>query len=103
MTEKTTTITTIADVVENSQLDFSEDVLAADLVQVVEEAKPVQIEEAKIIKVKPLEAPEYVDPIKSEYIIERSNRIDTPERRNSPDGIAMIHETIRFMGEIILH
>ncbi len=99
MTEKETTETTITEVVEKPQKHSPEEVLAADLVQVVEEAKPVKIEKTKIIKVKPLEASEYVDPIEQEYFIQRDNCLDTPEMRNSPEGIAMIHKTIRFIGE----
>ncbi|MFA6888887.1 MAG: hypothetical protein WC254_05330 [Candidatus Woesearchaeota archaeon] len=96
MTDAEITETTIAEVIENSK-----EVLAADLVQVVEELKSTKPEEVKIVKVKPIETPEYFDPIEEEYFIQRDNSLGMPrfQWRNTPEGIAAIHETIRFMGD----
>ncbi len=100
MTNAENTETTIAEVVTEPAKDSqSEEISAVDLAQVLEEAMPVQITEAQIVKVKPLEAPKYVDPIEQEYFTQRNNHIETPESRTSKEGIAMIHESLHFTGD----
>lgn len=93
----------LAEVVEKPKDSGSEQVIAADIGQVLGNARPVEQKEAVIVRAEPLKASEYVDPIEADYITERNNHIETPEWRASKEGIAMIHEALRFAGEIIMH
>ncbi len=95
-TDAEMTETTIAAVVEAPE---KQEAIAADIAQVLEDAMPVKQKEVEIVKVKPIEAPKYVDPIEEAYFIQRDNHIETPEFRNSSEGIKMIHETICFIGD----
>jgi hypothetical protein len=97
-TDAEITETTIAEVVEKPS---SEEIVAADIAQVVQDAKPVEQKEVVIVETKPIQAPKYVDPIEEEYVIQRNNHIESSDWRNSPEGIKLIHESICFIGDQI--